>query len=387
MKRELGERGVVAVIVAICLIMLMAIAALVVDVGYSLTARVQLQDAADAAALAGTAYLDGTLNGITTARNQAIAYAAKNRAAGDAVDLLPEDIEFGYWDMPTKDFNPIPPGAAGYPGDINAMRITARRETDSGTGLATTFGKVFGQNTINVRSEAVAQRGGPSQCLDTDDPATDCNLDIPLVLCRNKVTTVGGSAYCGVEITVGSTPSQSGMVTSYFENSSTPNILSYIDGDTPNVYARPCSQCPVPPRVDDRNAVEATQGAGPPVFAALRRKWEEKVAPCLANGSGPSCEYVDGRLTWKTFVAVVCVECDTPSMTSGPACIVGFARVNIEEVCTAQGNTPCQRTQQTRSSTNAIYGFLKCGENTAAQNTGSGGGNFGTFSPNPGLVQ
>jgi len=368
-------------------LMLLAFVALVVDLGFGLTVKTQLQQVADAAALAGAAHLNGTLDGVNAAKADAIVYAAKNRAAGYPVELIDDDVEFGYWDMLAKTFSRILPGQVGFPEDINAVRVTCRRNTARGTGLATTFARVFGRTTMDVKASAVAQVGGPSRCVDSDDPELDCNLDIPIVLCKDAITQVDGSPNCGVEITVGATPTQSGALTSYYKTANDPNIRSYVDGDTPSIYAKPCSQCPINLSTSDKSGIEVTQGVQPGVFADMRKKYEEKVAPCITSGSGPSCEYVNGKLTWKAFVAVVCVDCDTPSMTSGPACVTGFAKINIEEVCTSQGNTPCDHTGQAKSSTNAVYGRLKCGDLGPGNNLGTGGPLLGTYSPIPGLVQ
>jgi Flp pilus assembly protein TadG len=52
-----GERGAVIVIFAICLFVLIGFAALAIDIGYLHTTRSELQNVADAAALAGARYL------------------------------------------------------------------------------------------------------------------------------------------------------------------------------------------------------------------------------------------------------------------------------------------------------------------------------------------
>ena len=52
-----GERGSVAIVVALALTLLLGFAALVVDVGLSLAVRGEAQTAADAAALAGASRL------------------------------------------------------------------------------------------------------------------------------------------------------------------------------------------------------------------------------------------------------------------------------------------------------------------------------------------
>lgn len=381
MRVELDQQGMVMAVMAVCLLLFLAIVAFVVDLGHGLSVKTQLQEVADAAALASSAHLDGTLAGIDAARAEAMAYAAKNQANGAPVALSAGDIEFGYWDMPTKVFNPILPGNLGYPEDINAVRITARRDTANGTALSTTFAKTFGRNTMDVSAQAVAERGGPSQCVDSDDPELDCNLDIPLVLCKDKIVHEEGNPFCGVEITVGDTPTQVGALTSYYDTTNTGNILDYINGtkENPTLYARPCSQCPL------GAGIQITQGVLTPIFDALKAKYDEKVAPCLSGSDGPSCEDAneDGAWEWKTFVSVACINCDDPDMTSGPACVTGFARMNVEEVCVP--SQPCMH-QGGATGQKALYGFLKCGEDSSPL-SGVGGTNFGTLSPIPGLVQ
>jgi hypothetical protein len=379
MKPGLDKRGAVMAIVALSLFLFLALLALVVDLGQGLTVRTQLQSVADAAALAAASQLDGTLGGITNATAQANAYCAKNQAAGYPVSLLPGDIEFGYWDMPTRVFNLILPGGLGYPDAVNAVRLTTRRDAASGTQLATTFARSFGRNTMDVSARAVAERGGPSKCVDSSDPTKDCNL-IPVAVCQNRITHEDGSPFCRVNITVGDTPSQSGALTSFYDNSSSQNIVEYVNGtkSSPSIYARPCGFCP------SSSMIQATQGVDTPVFNALQTQYNNNVAPCRSTGSGPACEDSngDGNWEWKAYVAVMCADCNDPSQTSGFVCVRGFARVNIEEVCSA--GTTCSHTGD--KSTKAIYGFLKCGEQSQP-NSGGGGPNFGTLSPIPGLVQ
>jgi Putative Tad-like Flp pilus-assembly len=399
MRVGLDKQGMVMAFVAISLLMFLALVALVVDLGHGLSVKTQLQEVADAAALASASHFDGTLAGVDAARAEAIAYAAKNKANGYPVALLPGDIEFGYWDMPTKVFSPILPGNLGYPEDINAVRVTARRDTASGTALSTTFAKTFGRDTMDVSAQAVAQKGGPSRCVDSDDPTLDCNL-IPVTLCKNKITTIDGAPNCDVPITVGSTPTQSGALTSFFETASDVNIKNYANGtadgttDTPTLYARPCSQCPLGLSASDQTGIEASWGTQPGVFAALRNTYAKAIAPCVNTGSGPNCEGSgeppEPPWFWKAYVAVMCADCDAPSGASGPVCVTGFATIDIEEVCTSQGQTSCVHTGEVlpskKSTTNAIFGHLKCGGD-APPSSGTGGADFGTDSPIPGLVQ
>jgi Putative Flp pilus-assembly TadE/G-like len=71
-QRQSDERGTVAIVVALSLTMLLAFAALVVDVGLNWAARTQAQTAADSAALAGASRLPADPAGALTAVRDAL---------------------------------------------------------------------------------------------------------------------------------------------------------------------------------------------------------------------------------------------------------------------------------------------------------------------------
>jgi hypothetical protein len=387
LKRITETKGVVTVFAALTMLLFLGLVALVVDLGFGITVRTQLHQAADAAALAGASQLDGTLAGIDNARNEAIAYGANNSAAGSPVTIAPADVEFGWWDMLTRNFNPILPGGLGYPNDVNAVRVAAQCDGTSNSAVPTSFARALGRPTMSVRANAVASKGGPSRCVDSDDPELDCDLDLPMVLCSGSVTVIPGSDICETEITVYSDVEQDGGFTSFFQqNASVPVLNSYVDGETPDVYARPCSQCPANPVIDNQSIVELDNGVKTPVIVNIREKYEEKIAPCVSGGSDPACEDLDGDgiYEWVTYVAVVCCNSPDGGFMAGTACITGFARFNVEEVCVP--DLPCQR-YGGETGHKALFGLLKCGGEPDGGNSGVGGLNGGTFTTIPGLVQ
>lgn len=73
------QRGAVAIIVGLSLIVLVGMLALVLDLGHLYIAKTELQNAADAAALSGAKELDGTKAGIDRALARAIETADKNK--------------------------------------------------------------------------------------------------------------------------------------------------------------------------------------------------------------------------------------------------------------------------------------------------------------------
>lgn len=116
-----ARRGNVAVIIALSLTILLAFAAVVIDVGYGRLVQRQLQDAADAAALAAAARLDGTAAGVADARATAEWIASENKAAGAAVSIDGDvDVVLGDWDKDAGTFT-----ESTDPTDIDAVQVHA----------------------------------------------------------------------------------------------------------------------------------------------------------------------------------------------------------------------------------------------------------------------
>lgn len=91
-----GQRGAVAVMVAVVMVAFIGLLGIVIDLGNLFIRKTELQNAADAAALAGAKRLDGTAPGITNAVNDAKAMAALNASDFDrtAVVIADANIEF-----------------------------------------------------------------------------------------------------------------------------------------------------------------------------------------------------------------------------------------------------------------------------------------------------
>jgi Flp pilus assembly protein TadG len=182
MNRERSEKGVVLVLVAVSMIVILGLAALVIDLGYLWLTKNQLHVAADAAALAGAANLSGTADDCTntTARTAAQTFAAFHKAgsqtgqasltlAANTGNAADGDIVVGNFTRdrepgdPTKNF--IRCGETdGTP--VNAVKVRARR-TDASTTSSQTgdnppaafFGGIFGTPISNVGAFATAIGG------------------------------------------------------------------------------------------------------------------------------------------------------------------------------------------------------------------------------------
>lgn len=149
------RRGVVLIVVASMLVGLLGFAALAVDIGYAMVLRNELQDAADAAALAGanvfypptpapSTPLDWTAAEVTAA--EAIRL---NKAAGTT--LTDCQAETGYWNLGRNPFGlqnkGITPGAT----DAPAVKVTVSRSAGNNGGpVRLFFGRVLGRHFASV---------------------------------------------------------------------------------------------------------------------------------------------------------------------------------------------------------------------------------------------
>ena len=134
-----SKKGITLVWMALILAVLLMFAGLAIDIAYMYYVKNQLQVAADAAALAGAANLDGTNStDQTDAREKAVTFAAKNSAAGTPVILasdgsnvlsIDNDITVGNWN-PSR-----PPDDRYRVGEppINAIQVITRRDETSDT--------------------------------------------------------------------------------------------------------------------------------------------------------------------------------------------------------------------------------------------------------------
>lgn len=163
----------VLVWMAILIVVFIAIVALAVDWGYAYWTSQKLQNAADAAALAGARQVAFRHD---DARAQAIAIASQNEAGGvmialndNADNAASGDIIIGHYDAATRAF------VADDSSDANAVAVNARLTADSENGsLGLIWGPIFGQDSTQITRWAIAVvEGGPAGdsviALDPDD--------------------------------------------------------------------------------------------------------------------------------------------------------------------------------------------------------------------------
>ena len=162
---KIKERsGAVLIMVALIMLVLLGFAALAVDTGYFFATKNELQNIADAAALAaagelGDQYVKEETVDETAIKAVAVDVGTKNQAGGKyniTIDSA-NDIEIGTWDQDTDpkfDTSGTPP---------NAVRVVARRDGLANSAVSSFFGGILGVNVVNVSADATAALDAPGQ--------------------------------------------------------------------------------------------------------------------------------------------------------------------------------------------------------------------------------
>ena len=165
-----NQAGVSAVIVAICLTMLIGFTALAVDVGYMYVTKNELQNVADAAALAGTGYLGSIYETLSYDQQQTQEFsrsdivgvaqqvALKNQAAKMNIVINDADVTIGAWDGGAGTLAPMAAPIVG----PDAVKVIARRDDSANGPILTFFARIFDIDTVNVSADATAALTGPA---------------------------------------------------------------------------------------------------------------------------------------------------------------------------------------------------------------------------------
>jgi hypothetical protein len=189
------RRGFVHMWAAIMVLVFIGLLGLALDHGYGYLVGHQLQNAADASALAGTLKVRYAPSYVNTA---AVALADANKAAAASVQVFPTDgdVTIGTW--ADGAFSP----GGYYP---NAVRVIARRTAAVPDGkVALNFGDIFGAPDVPITRSAIAviEDGGGQPALLVLDP-DDRNA---LTLAGSStLTVVGGAVHVNSQNTSSST--------------------------------------------------------------------------------------------------------------------------------------------------------------------------------------
>jgi Flp pilus assembly protein TadG len=198
------EKGAVAIIVALSLLVLIGFGALAVDLGYVMMVKNEVQNAADAGALAGAGDLylnDGTA--VNPAANQtAYDTATANQSQKETVFLAgayTEDVQRGHWSFATRTFtsnDSLTPvdlwNASTSELDantefINAVRVRVRTNTP----IMSFLSRIWGGSSFFGRAEAVGYIGFAGSLRPRD-------VDQPMAICKQSILNNAGEYDCTV---------------------------------------------------------------------------------------------------------------------------------------------------------------------------------------------
>jgi hypothetical protein len=189
LEKVKNQTGVSAVIVAIVMTMLIGFSALGVDVGHMYLTKNELQNVADAAALAGARHMGLIYLGLPVDEQQTYEFsgpdivqaaqevAFKNQAAKMNIVINEADVIIGNWDYQAANLNPMIPPIVG----PDAVRVIARRDGNvNGNGpIATFFARIFNRDTVDVSADATAALNGPAE-------VEEGELKVPFSLSENN---------------------------------------------------------------------------------------------------------------------------------------------------------------------------------------------------------
>jgi Flp pilus assembly protein TadG len=361
MTRLNDQQGVIAVTVALVVTVMLAMTALALDVGHALVARNQLQNASDAAALAGARALgviyegmSGSLTGytltsgeVTNIVNAASVAGADNQAAGVTVTVNAADISVGIWNSATRTFAPttvLP----------RAVRVTTRRDGTANGPISTFLASIIGATSVSVTAVATAQLN-PVSVMGPGD------MDAPFGISEFFFNSGFG---CGDTIQFspsvpGNPQTCAGWQAFDISPPSANNMNGIVNGLINGTYTPPSASAGL-------TTLNFTNGNMASVWANLVTLWQ------IRTQSGP-------------WVAQLPVYAGSDCSPSGAQSIVGFTTVTINYVGEPGNANNALNCSGSNPSTGCISGVITC--NVFEGGGGSGGGGFGTFGTIPGLVE
>ncbi len=324
--KRINNKGFALVYIALMIVVLVTFVSLAVDVGYMYVAKGQLQNAADAGALAGAAKLDKTNSPTQTdSRLAAVTFANKNIVvpsvtkviiSNDGTNVLApgNDITVGNWNA-SKD----PKYLEGRT-PINAAQVRARRTSDSPGGPVNLFlSKVIGVSSMGTLAVATAARL----------PRAGAYFMIGQGTCTSSMSLT-------LKIDSGSTGNMAW--TTILDNSTNASdVSSLICGKTiPDIDV--CG-----------HSLYTTQGTSTSVFKDIESAFyntdydqSNKYCTTSTDPVPKDCTTVTGNKSVVTWTVTVPVSVqNNPALQPNPAPVYGYATITMTRACGSGGGSPC----------------------------------------------
>ncbi len=349
--------GAVAVTVAIMIVVLLGFAALALDISNAMIARNELQNAADAGALAGarqlgviyqalpqgTPYTGYVLSDPSAVISAVTGVALQNQARQVLLSINTADIVIGVWDSTSRTLTPGNVGPTG-------VRVTARRDPSSNGAVATWLAGILGINSMSVTAMGTAALTGVGVLL---PGSANAPFGIDQLIFMNP-------AFCGTPIQFYPTnnpPTGCAGWQTFLESPPNANTeKQIIQGLTSNPPTYITPQITV-----GQTSLNYIGGNVASDFPALINLFNTHLVP---DTTGLSPTGMCWNVTVPVYANQNCGNPNTSLMTVGAASACVY---NVQGVPTQQ-----------------INAIVTCGQVTMAQ---GGGGNFGTLGSIPGLVE
>jgi Flp pilus assembly protein TadG len=337
------SQGVAMIVVLVALVALFAVSALAVDVGMIWVARTQVQNAADAGALAaGRNLIDKDPVAVTLSESQAaaIGQAALNRAGPTtSVNVATADVVFGNYDLDSRTFDTSVDLTD--PDVVTGVQVTARLDGVNNDKVPALLSRVLGRDSFTVTATATAYLGyrgsvGPGEvelpiaidccklkgsdcrqdfCETIATPPNSCSLVEP--------QTEGGNTVSCLEFA--STPEQNACWTEFSAHSPGVNTASLLDVvDSGNSY-----------EVDSSSKIYVDNGTKVPVIGEILDRFKG-TGGYVGNASGTD-RYAPVHTppepdSW--VVALPVIECQSGDHCAGgtPAQMVGVVCFELREI-------------------------------------------------------
>ncbi|MCU1752104.1 TadE/TadG family type IV pilus assembly protein [Pseudomonas sp. 6D_7.1_Bac1] len=299
-----NQQGAALILVVIALPVLFGVTALAVDFAYAYVVRNELQNAADASALAGTGCLhprtecgNSTNNApdFTTASSHATTALALNKS--ESATITSGSINTGYWNVTNTSLGVhAVPGASDFP----AVQVRIKKDTGFNGGPVHTFiASIFGVNTVPITSTATAVISSPgtvvqgllpvvmTQCMYTNYWNSSSNPPQPIndpATGKPYVIKIGSSYHTGA--------CEAGQWTSFsVDANDVPTIRGLITNGNPTALS-----------IGDNTWIQP--GTKTTLFSSVNS--------CSAAGD-KTCEYVTipivGNITTHAAVPIVAFAC------------------------------------------------------------------------------
>jgi len=333
-----GERGAILTLTALTLVGLVAVMALVIDLGHLYVVKTELQRAADAGAIAGAMDLfdipPGSHYPVSITPNCSRALTAcqgivgANQADGSNLQLSSSDVTFGQWDTSTGSF--VATGCAN-PQGVTGVKVVVRKDQTLNGPVSLSFLGLLpgGWSRVDLSAQALGFNGYAGYA----PPGAGV---FPLAIDANKAPPGHGGELITVHLSP--TTGDSGCWHTFDDKSpGASDLRDLIDGTTPSP----------PLAVGDQ--IKAKEGVADSVLQTLKQQ--------LDNNGG----------NWTVLCPVISGDSHT-----GWLPVQGFVAFRLTEVNTSGGDKYLQ-------------GYTV--PDYVAPGISPGGSNYGLWAGIPKLVQ